>query len=695
MIMLNRIHQALLRRLETLTGHIDRTQSAPLVDDDALDSLRATGTAMLAAGSWLEAEACFRQLLVLSANDTKSLVCLAYVLKEQARFSEARIYLRRAIVTGDGAVDAYEWHYLLGEINELEDELEQAALSYAESLRLRPDFSRACRELCRVYERVGRKYVVKSVLLKCVAQSPDCLDYRLWLASLYEGELDFQGVVDQLSAAVGLGTQPVDTWTTLGAAYFRIHHPSDALSTFAVAEVMDSTVGWMRHYHFGYFHIRNGDMADAITELSQAIALNPLCLDAHSLLIMVLSSAGDEGRLAYRAAAMRYARVLATKHTKRFAKSAARTNEGPLRVGFLSSDFRMHPVYHFLRDLLPHFDRRQFQLIAFSNNPINDDATQHLQQLFDKWHDVAGSNDDVVVDLIQADGIDVLIDLGGHTSNCRLSIFAKKPATLQVSWLGYFASTGLPEMDFILADDVSVPQDSQEWFSERVFRLPHTRLCMSVPRTKQPIVVGELPYLKRGYITFGCFQQAAKITLKVLGIWKQILGAVPDAHLRIQGEGFGKSVGQNRVVLAMKSLNFDMSRIELLAPDDFEGYLSAHNDIDILLDTFPYPGGTTTAFALWMAVPTITLTGDTMLARQGEMMMRCVGLDDWIANNELKYIDIAIKKGNSVAELAALRQELRKRAIESPLFASEQFVIGMQQAIVSMHAEVLSCQQAH
>ena len=683
--MLDGIRRALQRRLDHLTGQpVVQTQDQK--PSPKLDALKKAGNANIASGNFDEAEVCFREAFDAAPTDTQVLVCLAYVLKEQARWQEARVYLLRAISQSDGANDAFEWHYLLGEINELEGAFELAARSYAESLKLQPDFSRACRDLCRMHERLGQKHRVRGVLEQCIVQSPNCLDYRLWFSSLCEGELDFKGVAEQLAAAVNLGAQSADVWTTLGAAYFRIHQAEAAGRAFDMAESVDPRTQWMRHYHAGYFHVRNGEMNDAITELLRAIELKSSCLEAHSLLLMVLSWAGDGQRLAYRAAAMHFAGAMSAQQPPHLKRPDVAVRNGPLRVGFLSSDFRMHPVYHFLKGLLPHFDRSQIRVIAFSNNPTNDEATKHLQSDFDEWYDVGGLDDAAAAHLIQSNAIDVLVDLGGHTSNCRLAIFAQRPARVQVSWLGYFASTGLPEMDYILADDVSVPPDSTEWFSERVYRLPRTRLCMSVPNTNQPVPVSEMPFFSRGYMTFGCFQQASKITADVLRVWKQILDRLPTARLRIQGEGLGKFVGQDRVLREMNALNFEMSRVDLLAPEDFESYLEAHAQIDLMLDTFPYPGGTTTAIALWMGVPTVTRTGTNMLARQGEMMLQCVGLDDWIAKDEVDYIERALTKAGQVNALQALRGELRSRTVASPLFDSQAFTQNLESAFLWMHA---------
>ena len=279
------------------------------------------------------------------------------------------------------------------------------------------------------------------------------------------------------------------------------------------------------------------------------------------------------------------------------------------------------------------------------------------------------------------------MDLAGHTGESRVAIFARRPAQTQVAWLGFWASTGLEEMDYIFADTNCVPHDSIQWFSEKVYRLPNTRLCMAVPQVLRDIPIAKPPCQSNGYITFGCFQQTAKITPCVLSVWAEVMSEVPQSRLRVQAGGINIPSIRDKLLQNMTQVGIDLSRVHLLGSCNLEPYLEAHNEVDILLDTFPYTGGTTTAFALWMGVPTITLAGDSMLSRQGASMLQCVGLSEWIARSQSEYVDVAARMTLNPSYLETMRLELRRKTVESPLFDTQSFANDFQAALFHINAE--------
>jgi tetratricopeptide (TPR) repeat protein len=240
-----------MRRLDTLSG---RMAQAPAPEPAAanLDTLRAKGNAYIAEENMVEAERCFRAVLAVKSDDTKSLVCLGYVLKEQNRLSEARVALRRAIDTSQQAPDEYEMHYLLGQISEQQGDLRDAAKHFRESLRLKADFSLACKDLCRIHEMLGESNVIRGLLEQCVLLSPKCADYRVWLADVCEREIDFQGIVDHLTVAVDLGIRTADVYKTLGAALCRIGKVTEGAQTMALAEAIDPTLANETHFQVGH-----------------------------------------------------------------------------------------------------------------------------------------------------------------------------------------------------------------------------------------------------------------------------------------------------------------------------------------------------------------------------------------------------------------------------------------------------------
>ena len=352
----------------------------------------------------------------------------------------------------------------------------------------------------------------------------------------------------------------------------------------------------------------------------------------------------------------------------------------PLRVGLVSADLRKHPVGYFLRDVLLALAATavasgELRLLAYANHAQADELTQDIQPIFAAWHTVDLWNDARLEAQIRSDEIDILVDLSGRTAGNRLNVFAAKSAPVQVSWLGYFATTGLPQMDAILADPVCVPEGEESLYVEQVVRLPHTRLCMSPPAVTE--LPAPPPVLKNGFITFGCFQTLPKINHGVLAAWAQILAACPSARLRLQAPQFSDEGKRTAFTVRLQAAGIDVGRVDLLGPVPREAYFGAYAEVDILLDTFPYPGGTTTAEALWMGVPTLTLALPGMLGRQGQSMLENLGLHDWVTHSEADYVQQAVAWGQCGAgvceRLQHLRAHARASAAQSPLFDAPRF----------------------
>jgi predicted O-linked N-acetylglucosamine transferase (SPINDLY family) len=286
---------------------------------------------------------------------------------------------------------------------------------------------------------------------------------------------------------------------------------------------------------------------------------------------------------------------------------------------------------------------------------------------------------------IRDDGIHILIDLGGHTRFNRLATFARKPAPVQVSWLGYFATTGVPGMDYLLTDAISVPPQDLAHFTEDIVYLPETRLCFTQPA--EDVNVAPLPASINGHITFGCFQNLRKINDKVLDLWARVLHAVPSSVLLIKNKQLEDPITRQNFVKQMAAAGIVRDRVIMEGQSSYRDYLEAYADVDLMLDTFPFPGGTTTCEALWMGVPTLTLTGDRMISLQGASMLSCVGLTDWIAADSDDYVAKATAKAADTAALAQLRAGLRARMAGSALVDAVRFSRHFESALEHMWLE--------
>jgi predicted O-linked N-acetylglucosamine transferase (SPINDLY family) len=432
---------------------------------------------------------------------------------------------------------------------------------------------------------------------------------------------------------------------------------------------------------------RQGNMEAAIAAFRRALALQPDFADARSKLLFAMSYHPGCTPENYLAEARRYGEVLQAATPAQAALPAPSTAVPPLRVGLVSGDLRCHPVAFFLECLLEHADRSRMELFAYPTQSGEDDFSAQIRRRVVKWTPIDALDDDAAAARIAADGIHVLIDLAGHTAHHRLPVFARRPAPLQVSWLGYFASTGVTTIDCVLADDVSVSQEMRSQFTETVRYLPDTRLCFTPPDKGEGLEPAPAPLLKRGHVTFGCFQNLPKINDRVLATWARILDALPDARLVVQTSQMANPQARVRFGQHLATMGIAPQRATIRGMLPRDEYLRSYADIDIVLDTFPYPGGTTTCEALWMGAPTLTLAGKTMLSRQGASMLKCVGLNDWIADSEDDYVARAIAHARDVEGLARLRTELRARTLASPLFDGKRFADAFTDTLLAMWRE--------
>ena len=358
------------------------------------------------------------------------------------------------------------------------------------------------------------------------------------------------------------------------------------------------------------------------------------------------------------------------------ARPRTRSPGQPLRVGLLSGDFKDHPVTYFLESVLGALRQQGLELFAYATDRQADAATARVRAQVPHWREAADLNDLALARRIADDQLDVLLDLAGFTNHSRLGVLLMRPAPVQLSWLGYFGSLGVPEVDGVIADPHSVPPDEERFFTERVLHMPHTRLCMSPP-LDAPAVAPEPPLASGAGVRFACLQDLKKINPRVLAAWRRILDGAPTATLWLLGRQIAepevRAVFEQRLV----DSGIHRSRIELAQPCSRARFLARVGEADVLLDTFPYPGGTTTAEAIWMGVPTLTLATPGMLGRQGQALLHQVGLGDWVTHSDDKYIERAISlardREGTLTTLRQLRQTLRETARRSPLYDAETF----------------------
>jgi predicted O-linked N-acetylglucosamine transferase (SPINDLY family) len=358
--------------------------------------------------------------------------------------------------------------------------------------------------------------------------------------------------------------------------------------------------------------------------------------------------------------------------------------ERPLRIGYLSCDFKYHPVAFFIEPILAAHDRGEFTLFCYSNCDSPDMITAQLERLADVWRPIGRLADDEVCDLIRSDAIDILVDLGGHTAQNRLTVFARKPAPVQATWLGYPATTGLKNIDYRISDAAADPPGLTEQFhSETLCRIPSPFICYRPPANSPP--VAPLPFLENGHVTFGVFNHFSKITPNAVELWCRLLRSVPGSRLMLKAQGMEHETMRERAQEMFTRHGISRDRIDLVGKTpSIYSHLELFGRVDISLDTFPYNGTTTTCESLWMGVPVIAKEGDAHVSRVSVSLLGAIGLSGLVASSDEEYIALATFLAGDAKNLEILRNNLRDRMRASKLLDTAGFTRNLETAYREM-----------
>jgi predicted O-linked N-acetylglucosamine transferase (SPINDLY family) len=425
--------------------------------------------------------------------------------------------------------------------------------------------------------------------------------------------------------------------------------------------------------------IRLGLVDEARKHYRLCVEAAPDKFHAFSALLAGLNYAPDMTAEAHEAEVRNWETQLARPHYRPNPEFPnERDPERPLKIGYLSPDLRQHVVGHNFLPVLEHRNRERFSVVCYHIGEQADDLSRRIAALSDDWRHIHGAADDEVAAAIRQDHVDILVDLSGHTSKTQPLVFARKPAPVQVSWLGYFDTTGLATMDWFITDPYSSPPNQTQYFSERLYRMPHTRLYYH-PYPDMP-QVGELPAKRNGYVTFGCLNNLAKINTQVLDLWAQILTASPTSRLLIQTLALCDKLNLERFRNLCMERGVDPDRLELRPATPLEKFAQTYQEIDIALDPFPFCGGFTSFDALWMGVPVVTLEQQRLVGRQTLSMLMNLGLPELIARTKSDYVAIALGLSRDWPKLERLRSELRPQFLQSPMIDHCGFAGELEQA---------------
>lgn len=660
---------------------IKHYQQAVKIQADFVSAYVNLGACYKALGHLQDAVISYQKAIALNPDHADALNNLGIVLKELGNVTRAEECYRKVIATNPEYVPAYN---NLGILLKDTGRKIEAETYYMKALKIDPLRAVTYSNLAVLLRELGRFVDAEVCCRNALKITPNYVDAYNNLGLALDSQSRFVEAVTAFEQSLELDPNNISalsnfsvTLNTLG----QLTRAEDYLNRVLTLSPQFINA----HINLCVNYLAQGRIKEAEEICIQALRIQPDNLDAQSNLLFSMNYSAEYSVEDCLKKARQYGLEVTAKAEAPFTSWMSEKNAEKLRVGLISGDLREHVVAYFLENFVKNVDVSSIELIAYSTSNQEDEVTASLKPYFSGWKSLVNLNDSEAAALIHHDGLHVLLDLSGHSSGTRLPIFAWKPAPLQVSWLGYFATTGLAAMDYFIADEVGVPESNQDQFVEKIKYLPDTRLCFTAPDAE--VSVSVLPALNNHWITFGCFQNMAKVGDEVLDLWAEVLIAVPNSRLRWQYKSFSDVAVADDLIQRMEKRGIESRRIQLLGAVGREAYLAAHHEVDVILDTFPFNGGTTTCEALWMGVPTLTLAGDRLIARQGASLLTAAGLSDWVAESQSEFISQAKSFCADLSQLGHLRSSLRAQVLASPLFDGQRFAKNMEKALWEMWNE--------
>jgi predicted O-linked N-acetylglucosamine transferase (SPINDLY family) len=673
-------------RLRELRSSLrERMRRSPLMDESGfVRDLEASYLGMWRA-KWedeparddpLAAKLTCARILLRLPGDLQAATRLWHLCNESRDHSSAVAWLRRAVAAVPRTA---KLHYMLGCALEDSGRQTEAIASYRDALANDPSLATAANNLGCLLELSGDLQGAAPLYEKAIAADPALAHAHYNLGNLHKQRGRPAEAEKYLRAALERDPGRADWTCNLGEVLLQQWQLDEAQARFRDALARD---GGYAPAHNGLGNVLQacGRSADAEACFRRALDNRPAYAEAHSNLLLNLHyHRGDDGPALYKEHL-----AWQERHAKGIAAAQRRHTRGPdaLRIGYVSPDFRHHAVASFIEPVLAAHDRRRHRIFCYANVGQPDATTARLHGLCDEWRDIRALGDDEAARRIAEDGIDVLVDLAGHTGGGRLLLFARKPAAVQVSWLGYPDTTGLTAMDFRLTDRHADPEGCDAFYTEKLVRLEQGFLCYGAPANAPDPSPGAP---SRGGVAFGSFNNLAKVTPATLRLWARILAGVPRARLVVKAQALASQGARVHLAEAFSDAGGDPSSLHLLGPEDSPAaHLGRYREIDIALDTFPYHGTTTTCEALWMGVPVVSLAGPTHVSRVGASILAHAGLAELVAATPGEYEEKAIALARDTARLAALRAGLRGRVATSALLDRAGFARALEAAYAQM-----------
>jgi protein O-GlcNAc transferase len=627
------------------------------------------------------AEALCNKILQKKPKHADSLNLLGLIFYERRNYDAAIAYIQKAL-----QYDPHNFHLHnnLGTAYKGEKKHDEAIASYQKALQLNPQYADAYNNLGTALQEKRLVDEAITYYQKALQLNPRYADAHFNLGTAFR----VKGQIDEALAcyqkALQFNPDFFEAYNNLGVDFKERGQLHEALTYFQ--KVLQLSPAFVEAYNnIGSILTDQGKLNDAETYYRRALQLKPDFPVCYSNLLLSMNYSPHHDNRTIYLEHLNFAKQFADPLSPNI---PSHTNEQiphrRLKIGYVSPDFRRHSVNYFIEPVLAAHDLDQVKVFCYSDVISPDEVSRRIQTYPIKWRDIVGMSDEQVAGLVRSDRIDILVDLAGHTGNNRMLLFARKPAPVQVSWLGYPNTTGLAAVDYRIVDNYTDPPGlTDQYYTEQLTRMPDSFLCYH-PEPDSP-EIGPLPSLPKGFITFGSFNIISKITPETVVMWSRILKTAPNSTLLLKAKSlFDKGTREYLGGLFMHQGIPEDRLIFMFHTESYQKHLGLYNEIDIALDTFPYNGTTTTCEALWMGVPVVTLAGDRHASRVGVSLLSAMGLPELIAKTDEEYIETAIALTQNMHRLQSLRERLRDRMKQSPLTDAKRFTLNLENCYRTM-----------
>jgi predicted O-linked N-acetylglucosamine transferase (SPINDLY family) len=625
-----------------------------------------------------EAERLLRQALASRPAFPEAQVVLSRVLESQGNLGAAAAALEVALKLRP---DDFGALCLYADVLVKQERLDEAQGAVKRALAIDAESVDANLALGALLLARGRPGEAEGPLRAVLKRDPRSVDAHALLFKVCDARGDLAAAAAEMEAVLRERPDWADALYNYGCVLKKLMRLADAENAFRRALAVDPG-------HLGACRML-GSVLFGQCRMDEALALYrtarerlPGDFDLESAELFALNSSGDIPDDALFARHAAFGARIEQAHPPRFEPfRGARDPQRRLRIGYVSGDFCYHVVTLFALPVVERHDRSAFEVYCYSTGGREDDYTRKLSARADVWRNVSTLSASALADAINRDGIDILVDLAGHSGTPQLAVFAQRPAPVQATWLGYLNTTGLTRIHYRISDRHADPPGlTDRHHTETLVRLPHSQWCY---RPFVSIACAESPPLARnGYVTFGSFNQALKISREVRRLWAEILRRLPGSRLVVLGVGEGRA--RDDLVADLAGAAVERERVKVLPYVSQQDYFTWFNAVDIALDTMPYSGGTTSCDALWMGVPVVTAPGTRPSSRSTASILSTAGLPEWIASSPEDYVRLAVESSRDVAVLAGLRKSLRQRLRMSPLMDERSFVQDLESAYRKM-----------